>query len=313
MLSRIADSLFWLNRYMERTDGMLRTMRTHYIQLLDKKENGNTSWRTLLQLYSTADAETITRIEFDAGEALQYLILDTANLNSLKVLLTRARENARGAQDHITKEVWEQVNHMYHSINNEALKSQLEADEALLTIDNFARETVQYTGITDITMQRGLGWIFMNLGKYVERSLETLIHTDNQFKQLHYNVQDTQDIIFWRYLLLCLSGYEMHLKNYQGKDFNYNVLHQVLFNENFPRSLVYSLCRIEKYLDDAVNETISEDHAALHRQFGRLYSRVKYMDVNELDNNNLHPFLESVKNDVISFSRQLSQSFFSYT
>lgn len=313
MLSRIADSLFWLNRYMERTDGMLRTMRTHYIQLLDKKENGSTSWRPVLELYSAVNAETITSIEFDKDACLYHLVLDAGNINSLKVLLTRARENARGAQDHITKEVWEQVNYIYHNINNTELKEQLASDEALQLIDNMARQTVQYTGVTDVTMQRGLGWIFMNLGKYIERSLETLVNTDKQFQQMNYHVEDTQDIIYWRYLLLCLSGYEMHLKNYQSKNFNYNVLHQVLFNEHFPRSLVYSLSRIQKYLNDAVSETISADHAALSRNFGRLYSRVRYTDLDQLDNNNLRPFLESVKKDIIIFSRQLAQSFFSYS
>jgi len=313
MLSRIADSLFWLNRYMERADGILRVTKTHYILSLDKGLNGNLTWRPVLEMFTQHNDEKIELLENDTAAVLKELMIAADNNNSLKVILTRARENARGVQDHITKEVWEQVNQSYHAINQNALQELLSGDEAMEVMESFSRQTLLYTGVTDITMPRGMGWSFMNLGKYVERCLETIVITDKQFQQVGYNIDDTKDIMEWRYMLLALSGYELHLKTYRTTNYNYNVLHQALFNEDFTRSLVYSLTRIDKYLKDVVTEFNSPDHAALLRCFGRLRSKVQYMDIDNLNSLTLQEFLEEVKHDLLYFSKLLGQGFFSYS
>ncbi|HRI22798.1 MAG TPA: alpha-E domain-containing protein, partial [Panacibacter sp.] len=235
------------------------------------------------------------------------------NYNSLKTILNRARENARGVQDHITKEVWEQVNQSYHAVNQNTLEESLYGYDVMNVLESFSRQTLLYTGVTDITMPRGLGWSFMNLGKYVERCMETIVMTDKQFEQIDYNPENTKDIIEWRYLLLCLSGYELHLKTYRTTAYNNNVLHQVLFNEDFTRSVIYSLSRIDKYLKDVVSEFNSPERAALLRSFGRLYSKVQYMDRDGLNNLTLQEFLAEIKDGLLNFSKQLGQSFFSYS
>src|SRR5215212_4741505 len=118
MLSRIADSLFWLNRYMERADNLLRLVHTHHILSLDKDINGVTTWKPVLEQFTLLDAASIAALETSTEATLIKLLTDTANNNSLKLIVNRARENARGAQDHITKEVWEQVNEMFHFVNH---------------------------------------------------------------------------------------------------------------------------------------------------------------------------------------------------
>ena len=275
MLSRIADSLFWLNRYMERADGMLRVMKTHYIMSLDKGVNGNITWRPVIEIFTTGDDKKIAALENDTAAVLQHLIVNTENNNSLRVLLSRARENARGVQDHITKEVWEQVNQAYHAVNRNALQQRLSGDSALKEIESLSQLCVLYTGITDITMPRGSGWSFMNLGKFLERSLETIVLSEKQCCGENNSINVPRDIMEWRYLLLCLSGYELHLKTYRTANYNYNVLHQVLFNQDFTRSVLYSLSRIEKYLHDVLKENNLPENDALLRRFGRLYSSTR--------------------------------------
>jgi len=313
MLSRIADSLFWLNRYMERADGILRVTKTHYILSLDKGLNGNLTWRPVLEMFTSSTDEKLDLLENDTTAVLRELMVDTSNYNSLKTILNRARENARGVQDHITKEVWEQVNQSYHAVNQNTLEESLYGYDVMNVLESFSRQTLLYTGVTDITMPRGLGWSFMNLGKYVERCMETIVMTDKQFEQIDYNPENTKDIIEWRYLLLCLSGYELHLKTYRTTAYNNNVLHQVLFNEDFTRSVIYSLSRIDKYLKDVVSEFNSPERAALLRSFGRLYSKVQYMDRDGLNNLTLQEFLAEIKDGLLNFSKQLGQSFFSYS
>jgi len=104
---------------------------------------------------------------------LHFLILDSKNHNSLKGIITKARENARGVQDQITKEVWEQINTIYHYINQTSLKDKLAGPDAINTIDTLINCSDQFCGISDSTMPRGQGWNYMNLGKYTERCLLT--------------------------------------------------------------------------------------------------------------------------------------------
>ena len=274
MLSRIADSLFWLHRYMERADGMLRLIKTSYILSFDKVTNGIT-WEPALKIFTSLSQEEIEILEKNDTAVLQYLLTDTKNLNSLKVIVTRARENARGVQDQITKEVWEQVNQLYHMINHPSLSEKLSGPDAIVVIDALISSSDLFCGITDSTMPRGQGWNYMNLGKFTERCLSTVEFTNTFFQMVDYDFTKEEDILFWRSLLLALSGYELHLKNYSNQNHNCNVAQQVLFDKNFPRSLYYALDRANKYLKDVTESNPVEGTPPLCRAFGRLHSSVK--------------------------------------
>ncbi|MVT09009.1 alpha-E domain-containing protein [Chitinophaga tropicalis] len=312
MLSRIADSLFWLARYMERAEGLLRVSSTHYSLSLDKDVNGELTWQPVLETFTSATASEIEEIAHHTGPALMKLLTEANNNNSLKAIIGRARENARGIQDYITKEVWEEVNSFYHLINQPLLDRRLLTYEAADVLQEFTRRSVLYTGITDITMARGTGWAFMNLGKYIERCLETIVLTNKQYALNYYKVNEIKDIMQWRHLLMSLSGYELHLKTYRSSLYNHDVLHQVLFNEDFPHSVVYSLGRIDRHLQDVTRKSFSEENAALQRNFGRLFSKVKHTDLEVLNDNTLQPFLEELRQDLLRFTHLLSQKFFSY-
>lgn len=313
MLSRIADSLYWLHRYMERADGMLRLMHTSYILSFDKVQASSMSWEPSLRIFTTLPKEEIDRIKKDNAAVLHYLFLETKNQNSLKVIITKARENARGVQDQITKEVWEQVNLLYHQINKPGLKEKLAGPEAIRTIDSFIKSSDQFCGITDSTMPRGQGWNYMNLGKYTERCLMTTEFTHFYFKKLDFDLKDEQDIIFWRSLLLSLSGYELHLKNYSNLKHNYNVLQQLAFDKNFPRAIYYSLDRANRYLTEIAGSNPVEGSIKLLRTYGRLYSSVKFADIELVEREGLEKYLIYVRNELNEFSQDLGRIYFSYS
>jgi len=298
---------------MERADGLLRVMRTNYILSLDKGVNTALTWRPVLEIFTHSSKEEIDTIENDTGAALRLLLLDSSNMNSLKIILTRARENARGVQDHITKEVWEQVNQMYHMVNHPTLASRLTGHEALETIENFSKNSLLFIGITDTTMPRGLGWSFMNLGRYIERCTQTNEIADKQYGNINYDLKVPVDITEWRYLLLSLSGFELHLKTYRSSNYNKNVLHQVLINQDFTRSVFYSLIRIDRYLEDVISETRLAGTGTLQRFFGKLFSEIKYLDFDSLDGMNLQQCLAHVRHNMLDFSKYLAQNFFSYS
>lgn len=311
MLSRIADSLFWLNRYIERSDVLLRLVYVHYILSLDKSESGNNNWRSVLELSTELLIEQLEGIENNTPLAMKKILVDSANTNSIKAIVTKARENARGAQDHITKEVWESVNQMYHQVNQPALMTKLRTDQAIKVVESLSRACVMFAGVTDNTMSRGLGWNFMQLGKFIERCLQTIVITSKQLEKNGF-AEDANDILQWRYLLFSLSGYELHLKTYRSPDHISNVLHQVILNESFTRSVIYSLIRIDHYLTNIrlIHEDQNKD---LPRVFGRMFSKVRYMDLQTMDPNSTKQFLNEIRSDLFSFSNQLGQYYFSYS
>lgn len=312
MLSRIADSMYWLSRYMERIEGLLRLTSIHYSLSLDKDVHRNINWKPALEIFSGHHEQADT-VQNDTEAVLRTLLMDTGNTNSLKSLINKARENARGVQDHITKEVWAQVNQMYHMINQPAISNKLNAYEAPEVMEQLKKHTVSYAGITNITMPRGEAWEFMNLGKYMERCFQTIIITEKEMELVNLNEEATNDIFQWRHLLLSLSGYELHLKTYRSANHNANVIHQIIFNEHFAHSVSYSLHHIHIYLSTVLNRCTGTEVSNLQRQFGRLYSKVKYYDPESLDNKNIQVFLSEIKSDLLGFSKLFGQHFFSYS
>jgi uncharacterized alpha-E superfamily protein len=183
----------------------------------------------------------------------------------------------------------------------------------LEVMEPLIKHTVMYAGITDITMPRGIGWWFMNLGKYTERCFQTISFAEKQLELINFREADTNDLLQWKYLLFSLSGYELHVKTYRSGNHNYNVLHQVLLNENFTRSVIYSLQRIEHYLNKVIGNNINEERSALLRIFGRLFSKVRYMELDALNKDSVPVFFEELKVDLVEFNQKVVQHFFSYS
>ncbi len=258
-----------------------------------------------------SDASALEKINSEAA-ALKFLIADTKNLNSVKVLFTKARENARGVQDNITKEVWEQVNQLYHLGNQPDLEKKLTGSRSLEIVDQLHENCVLFFGVTDGTMPRGQGWNFMNLGKFIERCLLTIDTANIHYAKFDYKLKEQQDILFWRNLLLSLSGYELYLKNYTRGQHNMNVTDHIIFNKNFPRSLTYCFNRMKRYLRDVVSDTKIEGSDGLQRNFGRICSKVEFTDINMIQETGLEEFFDSLRHDLVEFSKHLTRIYFSY-
>ena len=135
MLSRIAESMFWMNRYVERAEGMMRMLKINYVTSLDGSENESYNWAPVLKLFTALAPEKIELIKDNTQAALLYMITDKMNSNSVRSIITKARENARGVQDHITKEVWESINKYYQKVNSKKFELLLNPDYALETLN----------------------------------------------------------------------------------------------------------------------------------------------------------------------------------
>lgn len=313
MLSRVADGMFWLNRYMERTDGMLLTLSTSYILSFDKETDDCQGYKPLLNYYTNLTYDQIEEKQNDTAFVLKYIICDSQNHNSVKNLVVKARENARGSQDKITKELWEHINSLYHYMNSPELPRKLESSDALKVVNKLNKELLLYNGIFHVTMPRGLGWSFSSIGKLIERCLQTISMTQAYYVPINYNLDGNEDVMYWKRLLLSLSGYELYLKSYSNIKHNRKIVEHVVFNEDFAHSVIFTLDLINKYLDCLVKDNELSEARTLYNQFGRLKSYIAYTDYHHMTNKQLEEVLETTKTQLNQFSVDFSKLFFSYT
>jgi uncharacterized alpha-E superfamily protein len=310
MLSRVADSLYWMSRYMERTDGILRMLKINYASSQD--DSHEFTWRPVLKIFSHLDDEEIARLEKN-NEVLQFMVVDKENQDSVLNMVTKSRENARSVQDHITKELWQSLNGFYHIIRDDKLARILRTEDPITVLDSLIREGVLYYGTAEITMSRGEGMCFMNIGKYLERAIQSADILDVKFSDLSYTLDKTTDTTYWKYLLLSISGYELYLKNYRSGFEARNIIDQILFDVNFPRSVLYSVSQLQRYFERLKNERNLASFETIHFMIGRLCSKVQFSNVQLVSEVGLHTYLKQLKQELNEVGKILTQLYFAYS
>jgi uncharacterized alpha-E superfamily protein len=310
MLSRVADSLYWMSRYMERTDGILRMLKINYASSQDDIQEF--SWKPVLRIFTYLDEEKAVPIARQTRAVLEYMITDKENSNSVLNIITLARENARSVQDHITKELWQCLNEFYHTIRDEQAVKILHNDDPMTILDILIRQGMLYYGITDVTMSRGEGYAFINIGKFLERGVQSADILDIKFSDLQYDFTK-MDITYWKYLLLSISGYELYLKTYRSGFDVRNVVEQIVLNEDFPRSVIYSVNQLYRYFERLKGERNKEAYRTIDFMLGKIRSKVKYSTVESIMQQGLHSYLNGVKEDLYQVGNAFNQHYFAYT
>lgn len=311
MLSRVADSLYWMSRYMERTDSILRILKINYTSSQDNPDDF--SWQPVLRIFGSPDDDTISYESGNSRSVLQYMVLDRDNPNSVFNMATQARENARGVQDNITVEMWKCLNEFYHVVRDDRLIYALQHGDPITVLDSLIKECMLYFGVTDITMFRGEGLCFMNVGKYIERAIQSVEILDIKLNTLSYDLDKPTDTAYWKYLLMSISGYSLYLKQYQSGFEARNIIDQVLFNVNFPRSVLYSLNHLHRYFERLRGEKNAEGFSKVYFSIGKLKSKVQYSNVQSVSNAGLHGYLTEITTEIDEIGNTLNQYYFAYS
>lgn len=311
MLSRVADTIFWLGRYMERTNGMLQAIRTQYIYSQD--EASDSVWRPLLKIYGELSKEETLLLEKNSFKVLEYMIFNPGNLASAYNNVMQSRENARSIQDHITKEVWQCLNDYYHFIRSDELKKQVSLGDPVSAIDLLIRNGLLFTGTVDNTMTRGEGFTYLNMGKFVERAIHSADTTRIKLSGLDNNKHEAAQAGDMRYLLYSLFGFEVYLKTYKGNFTIRDVVELILYNTDFPHSILYSLERLYKYFERLRPESLPENYEHMEFLIGRIMNNIKYSNVQDADLLTLDKFLFKTRIDLFDIAAAFNKYYFGNT
>jgi uncharacterized alpha-E superfamily protein len=311
MLSRVADSLYWMSRYMERTDGILRMLKINYASSQDDSQEF--SWKPALKIFTFLNEDDANALAHDTRAVLQFMVIGKDNPNSVLNIVTLARENARSVQDHITKEMWQCINDFYHIMRQDKLADILQREDPITTLDNLIKQELLYFGTTDVTMARGEGNSFINIGKFLERAMQSIDILDVKFSDRNYEMDKITDTTYWKYLLMSISGYELYLKTYRGGFEAKNVVEQIVLNDQFPRSVIYSINQLHRYFERLKSEANRADFNQIDFMIGKVKSKVKFSTTDSIMSEGLPLFLNDTKKALFEIGQNLNQYYFAHT
>ncbi|MGA2663179.1 MAG: alpha-E domain-containing protein, partial [Verrucomicrobiota bacterium] len=242
MLSRVADSVYWMSRYIERAENVARFVDVNLQLMLDAPEGQDQQWDPLVAI--TGDHAEFARRYGAATESnvIKFLTFDGDNLNSIFSCVRAARENARSVREIISSEMWLQLNRFYLMLNSAAQGSgRLDQHEGFY--EQVKQASHLFSGITDATMARSEAWHFSRLGRMVERADKASRILDVKYFLLLRSAQDVGtafDDIQWVAVLRSASAFEMYRKRH-GRISPRGVVEFLMLDREFPRAIQFCL------------------------------------------------------------------------
>lgn len=296
MLSRIAESLFWIGRYIERADGTARILDV-YLQLLleDVAVDEDTACRALLGVmgHEAPPERTLTR-----NDVVNILAIDRTNTASIAYSVNAARENARRARETISTELWEVLNATYANmprrVNNEQVHQMF----------GWVRERAALaSGMADATSSRDDAWSFFTLGRYIERA-------DMVARLLATRALTEASGPSWTTILRSVGAYEAYLRTYRGVPSSTNAAEFLLLDRLFPRSILFSVRGAEQCLDDIEprRERVGYVGAA-ERMLGQIRAELEFRPIQEIIDD-LPTVMDKVQTTTTAVSHAVRERYF---
>ena len=296
MLSRTADHLFWMSRYMERAENTARMLDVNYQtsllpQSADMAEQG---WRGLLSISELSGSFFQRYAEVDARSVMRFMVRDEDNLSSIWNCLRAARENARAVRGTLTTEVWETQNQTWLEFNRLLKEGAFERDPgAFFEWVKFRSHLSR--GVTVGTMLMDESLHFLRIGTFLERADNTARLLDVKFHALagddvgsgHAKAAHEVDFYYWSAILRSVSGFEVYRKVYRNVIRPERVAELLILRPDMPRSLAASMNEVVANLQLVANQQSGETL----RRAGRLKADLQYGRIDEILDTGLHAYL----------------------
>ncbi|MBI2192681.1 MAG: alpha-E domain-containing protein [Planctomycetes bacterium] len=294
MLSRVADSIYWMARYIERAENIARFVDVNLRLMLDLPGGSEDQWQPLVDI--TGDREWFAERYGAASreKVIRFLTFDKEYSNSIFSCLRAARENARMVRETISSEMWEQVNTFYLMVHDAA-----SSDRALESPHDFFSSVKTashlFVGVTETTMSHGEGWHFGLLGRFLERADKTSRLLEVKYFILLPSVADVgtpYDDMHWSALLRSASALEMYRKRHGPISPN-RVVDFLLLDREFPRSVRYCLNLAQESLHAISGTPLGTFGNLAEQRLGQLQSELAYAHADEIIREGLEEFLDA--------------------
>jgi uncharacterized alpha-E superfamily protein len=310
MLSRVADSIFWLGRYLERAENYARFIDVNFNLALDLPPGVKEQWRPIIA--ATGDEEFFNQLYKEANRenAIRFLAFERQNMNSILSSVTMARENARQIRESVTNEIWEVLNELYHTMNEFERKKIWKKDN-LKNFKQIKNQIQLIQGISSDTVPRLQGWYFNRLGHFLERADKTSRILDVKYHILLPSVSSVGtpiDFLHWNALLKSVGGFNPYRQLF-GKLEPKNIVEYLILNPYFPRSILFCLSQVEESLH-AISESRRGFTNIAEKETGLLRSELEYADVMDIFKVGIHEYLDQLQLRINKISDAIYEQYF---
>ncbi|MBK8028302.1 MAG: alpha-E domain-containing protein [Anaerolineae bacterium] len=293
MLSRVADSLYWMSRYLERAEHNARVLDLQLHLMLElAPEMAERSWMRLLDSLVVEPPSG----PCDPYSLTHLLTFDARNANSIVACVSSARENARHVREQISSEMWEHVNRLSLQARTVTLDA-IWNDQPHEFLRSVKEGCHLFQGITDSTMTHGEGWQFIQIGRAVERAAATA-----QLLKSHYaayphidsHARVSEDFVEWIGLLKSCTAFEAYCKVYTADLRPDRIAEFLVLNPDFPHSIRFAVNSLSAALQAVTQMTESKRAKSVNRLGGRLRAALDYGQIDEIMVSGLHKYLDAV-------------------
>ena len=279
MLSRVSDSLYWIGRYLERSEHIVRILDVNLTLMLDGAAAPlDASWNRGMRALGVPAGLR----EMDPEPLVGAMCFDAFNSASVSACIGAARENARQVRDEISSEQWQKLNQLYHSLGE--MRSQrftTISDVLQLVMDGIHL----FQGVTDSTMPHGEGWQFIRAGRHMERSTQIATLLELYYSELFSDPEDmveSTQYVEWVGLLRCCTAFEAYCTVYTADLTPGRILEFLLLNPIFPHALRYSVNSLVEALAGIQSEGTRAPAEELARRAGRLQASLAFAQIDEI-------------------------------
>lgn len=311
MLSRVAESIYWMSRYVERAENVARFIAVNLNLSMDLASEGHQQW---LPLVTTTGDDKLFYELYDAPtkrNVLEFLTFDRNNPNSILSALINARENARSIREVISAEMWEHLNNFYLMVKDVGRAGGV-SEEQLVFYEQIRASGQHFIGITDATMTHGEGWHFGQCGRFMERADKTSRILDVKYYILLPSPQHVGtpfDELQWSALLRSASAFEMYRQRY-GRIIPANIVNFLVLDREFPRAILHCLSRANDSLH-AITGSDPESFSNLPEQrLGQLRASLAFTSADDIINRGMHEFVDDMQRRVNAVGLALCNTFF---
>lgn len=307
MLSRVAENLYWLGRYLERVENIARMARVEHDVML---ESGQEIWHSLVSTTASNQLFWDTLIETPELTHSEFLIYSMQNPASLRSTLVRARELARGLREHISREVWEEINALYLFL---ALRKEYIANDIHEFCTETQRRTQTILGLYDNTVLRDEGREWFRCGMYLERADMTSRIIDAKYHILlpgEDAVGGAFDRFQWMAVLRSASAREAYRRMGNNEVDGIQVAQLLIFSQEFPRSLAFCVQALQRHCQLATFQTPNRRRAAAQRGIALLHLDLGATDMDQLIDDGLHEFLDDFQQRLSEIDRAITDNVF---
>lgn len=312
MLSRVAESMFWMSRYIERAENVARFIDVNLEMILDVQLGFSEQWEPLVT--TSGDHENFHK-RFGAPtkeNVLKFLIFDRENSNSILSCLVAARENARSVRESITTAMWEQINTFYLMVKDAANAPEkiIENPHAFCTKVRLASHL--FVGIMDGTLSRSEGWHFCRTGRLIERADKTSRLVDVKYFILLPSLDDIGtpvDDNQWAAVLRSASALEMY-RQCHGRISPHQVVEFLILDRDFPRAVNHCLDRADISLHAITGSSQGSFNNLAEQRLGQLRSELAYLRSQDMFTIGLHEFFDSLQTKLNNVGSAIHETFF---